>query len=41
MLSDPDGGPAWEFVYECEVTGARRVWGTEDRKVRSWEKDGN
>lgn len=21
-------GEAWEFIYECEQTGARRRWGT-------------
>lgn len=30
------GGPnpdAWEFVFECEETGAERRWGIVDRSV--------
>ncbi len=29
----PDGGPAWEHIYECEISGARRRFGVEDRKT--------
>ena len=28
-----DCGPAWEHIYECEITGARRRFGIEDRKT--------
>ena len=26
-------GEAWEFIYECEVTGVERRWGIVDRAV--------
>lgn len=25
------GGPAFEFIYECSLTGARRRWGLIER----------
>lgn len=29
----PNGGPAWEHIYECFRTGAKRRWGLEHRSV--------
>lgn len=28
---EPVGGPAWQFLFQCEVTGLQRVWGAENR----------
>lgn len=31
VLPSPDGA-AWEFMYQCSVTGVVRRWGTCDRR---------
>lgn len=31
------GGPGWEFLFECEETGAQRRWGLEDRTPSSFD----
>lgn len=40
--ADPEGGttggPGWEFLYECEETGAQRRWGVEDRKATRYDE---
>ncbi len=32
------GGPAWQFLFECEVTGVQRVWGAEERALSSFDE---
>jgi hypothetical protein len=34
----PVGGPAWQFLFECEITGVQRVWGVEDRALSSFDE---
>jgi hypothetical protein len=34
----PVGGSAWQFLYECEVTGMQRVWGVEERAVSTFDQ---
>lgn len=36
--SNPVGGPAWQFLFECELTGVQRVWGAEDRSLSSFDE---
>ena len=35
---DTVGGPAWQFLFECEVTGIQRVWGVENRALSSFDE---
>lgn len=42
MLSGDDGnnsvgGPAWQFLFECESTGIQRVWGAEERALSTFD----
>lgn len=36
--SNSVGGPAWQFLFECEITGVQRVWGAEDRALSSFDE---
>ncbi len=35
---NPVGGPAWQFLFECELTGVQRVWGVEERALSSFDE---
>ncbi len=35
---DYTGGPAWQFLFECQMTGIQRVWGVEDRAPSSFDR---
>lgn len=44
VLEGADGGPAWEFIFQCTVTGFERRWGTcrrEDDIQAVIEEEGN
>lgn len=38
---EPMGGPAWEHIYQCEVTGAQRRWGADERSPSSFDVETN
>lgn len=40
IVDGPDGA-AWEHIYECEITGARRRFGIEDRRTFGNQADNN
>ena len=36
--SNSVGGPAWLFLFECELTGVQRVYGVEERALSSFDE---
>lgn len=32
------GGPAWEYIFECELTGLQRVWGNSHRQASEFDE---
>ena len=35
----PVGGPAWQHIWECEITGLQRPYGAEPRDKSSFDTD--
>ncbi len=31
------GGAAWQYLFECQITGIQRVWGAEERAPSSFD----